>query len=36
MENKIRCLYGMQPIVCHLQKGIIWDSGTTNNQKETK
>jgi hypothetical protein len=29
-------LYGMHPVVCYLQKDIIWDRGTKNNQKETK
>jgi hypothetical protein len=26
----------MHPAVCHLRKDTIWDSRTTNNQKETK
>jgi hypothetical protein len=26
----------MHPVVCHLRKDIIWDSHTTNNQKESK
>jgi hypothetical protein len=29
-------LYGMHPDACYLRKYIIWDSRTTNNQKETK
>jgi hypothetical protein len=28
--------HGMQPVVCYLRKDIIWDSRTTNNQKEAK
>jgi hypothetical protein len=28
--------YGTHPVACHLRKDIIWDSRTTNNQKETK
>jgi hypothetical protein len=26
----------MHPLVCYLQKDIIWDSTTRNNQKETE
>jgi hypothetical protein len=29
-------LYGLHPVVCHLRNNIIWDSCTTNNQKQNR
>jgi hypothetical protein len=35
-ENHNYHLYGIHPVVCYLGKYIIWESRTTNNQKDTK